>query len=94
MVSFSPLYKEDKMPELVIKYKNKRTLDVLLDISRYFGFSVILPKQTKPEKEFQLNGVTILAADKSIDASELETVFTGKSIDAKQLRTDAWQRTR
>jgi hypothetical protein len=82
------------MPELVIKYKSKRTLEVLLDISRYFGFSVILPKKPKPEKEFQLNGVTILAADKTIDVSELENVFTGKGFDAKQLRSDSWQRAR
>ena len=82
------------MPELVIKYKNKKTLNVLLDISRYFGFSVILPKKAKPEKEFQLNGVTILAADKTIDVSGFEPVFTGKGIDAKQLRSEAWQRAR
>jgi len=82
------------MPELVIKYKSKRTLDALLDISRYFGFSVILPKKAKPDKEFQLNGVTILTADNTIDVSELETVFTDKGIDAKQLRRDSWQRGR
>ena len=82
------------MPELVIKYKSKKTLNVLMDISQYFGFSVILPNKVKFKKEFQLNGVTILAADKSIDVSELEAVYTGKSIDAKQLRKDSWQRAR
>lgn len=73
------------MPELVIKYKSKRALNALMDFAKYFEFSV-----TKPEKN--INGVTIIFGDSAIDTSELETVFTGKNLNAKQLRENAWQR--
>ncbi len=80
------------MPELVIKYKNKKTLEALKDLSKYFGFSVVLPKKPAPKKNFTINGVTIIPGDSSIDVSELEIIFSGRNIEAKQLRKDAWQR--
>jgi hypothetical protein len=73
------------MPELVIKYKNKRTLNALMDFAKYFEFSIV-----KPEKK--VNGVTVILGDKTIDTSELETVFTGKNLNAKQLRESVWKR--
>jgi len=79
------------MPELIIKYKNKRTLDALLDFAKYFDFSVILPAKSK-EKIIKINGVSIISADSSVDTSELESIFSTNNIDAKELRQQAWQR--
>lgn len=78
------------MPELVIKYRNKQTPEVLMDFAKYFGFSVLMPKKTV--KNNSINGVTIVPADNSIDTSDLEAIFSNKNIDAKQLRKNAWQR--
>jgi hypothetical protein len=38
------------------------------------------------------NGVTIVPANPSIDASDLTEIFTGKNINASQLRKEEWQR--
>ncbi len=81
------------MPELVIKYKSKRALDALIDFSKYFDFSVVLPAKLKKGQN-KINGVTIIPADGTIDTSELETIFSNKNIDARKLRQDAWQRTK
>lgn len=80
------------MPELVIKYKNKRTLEVLMDLARYFDFSVVVPQNVDKSKPTSINGVQIIPADSSVDTSDLKTIFSAKELDAKQLRTSAWQR--
>ena len=80
------------MPGLTIKYKNKKTLEALIDLSKYFGFSVVLSKKPAPKKNYLVNGVIIIPGDNSVDVSELETIFSGRKIEAKQLRKDAWQR--
>ena len=79
------------MPELIIKYKNKKTLEVLLDISKYFDFSVILPN-TKSKKSNQVKGVSIISGDSSIDISDMEEIFSEKNLDAIELRKTAWLR--
>ena len=79
------------MPELIIKYKSKKTLDVLLDISKYFDFAVILPK-TKSKKVTQIKGVSIISGDSSIDIADLQEIFSGKKFNAKELRKTAWLR--
>lgn len=81
------------MPELIIKYKSKKTLDALLDIAKHFDFSIVFPNNQKG-KITKINGVSIIPADGSIDTSELETIFSEKRIDAKELRQKSWQRTR
>ena len=80
------------MPELLIRYKNKKTLEILLDFARHFNFSIVLPKTGK-KKDQQVNGVTILSGDSSVNTSELETIFSRKDLDANQLRKSAWRRT-
>jgi hypothetical protein len=81
------------MPELIIKYKNKKTLEALLDFAKYFDFSIIMPFKSK-EKIINLNGVSIIPADSTVDTSELEAIFSSKNLDAKELRQKAWQRTK
>lgn len=81
------------MPELIIKYKSKKTLEALMDFAKYFDFSITLRSQTK-DKTSKINGVSIIPADSSIDTSDLESIFSAKKIDAKKLRKEAWQRTK
>ena len=85
------MYKIIFMPELVIKYKDKRTLNVLMDLSKYFYFSISAPKSMKEEKYFLINGVAILSGNSTLDTSELEAIFSNKNLDAKTLREKAWQ---
>ncbi len=82
------------MPEVTITYKNSKTLEALKDLSKRFDFSISKPtkKEIPPENTFTINGVTIIRGNPSIDISEMSDVFTGKNIDAKELRKAAWQR--
>lgn len=80
------------MPELVIKYTNKRTLAALMDFAKYFDFSIVSPSPKQKEKSTKINGVTVLLADSSVDTSDLELIFSNKKLDAKQLRQNGWQR--
>jgi hypothetical protein len=80
------------MPELVIKYKNQKTLDALLDFSKYFDFTVISSSKKMKKKNIQINGITLIPADDTINTSEMEIIFSNKNLDSKQLRVDAWQR--
>ena len=91
------------MPEVIITYKNAKTLEALKDFSKYFDYSISAPKKKAVPKKsiasdeknndyFMVYGVTIMKRDKSINTDGLEKVFTGKHIDAKELRRKAWQR--
>lgn len=77
------------MPEVVVKYKNKRALNALLDFAKYFDFSVVLPPK-KSKKT--VKGVTVLSSDNSVDVHDLESIFSNRDLSGKQLRTEAWQR--
>jgi hypothetical protein len=88
---FSTFDKKQRMPELIIRYKSKKTVSVLKDFAKHFNFSVVVP--TKARKKIQKrNDVNIIPADNSIDTSDLERIFSGKDIDAKKIREQAWQR--
>ena len=80
------------MHEAVIKYRNPKTLEMLKDVAKHFDFSILEMPKSKKKKDFKINGVSIIAGNSDIDTSELHQVFTGKNIDAKKLRTNAWQR--
>ena len=78
------------MPEITIKYKNSKTLQVLKDIAKYFDFVISAPKNKY--ENTTVNGVTIVPANNSIEILGLKKVFTGKKISSKELRNEAWQR--
>jgi hypothetical protein len=83
------------MKEVTIKYKNSKTLDALKDLGKYLGFSVSEQQPVARKKqEFYINGVTVIPGDEAIDVSELDEVFTGKGMDAAELRKSGWQRKR
>ncbi|MEJ7683623.1 MAG: hypothetical protein WKG06_38340 [Segetibacter sp.] len=67
------------MPEIIVKYKNKKTLEALRDLAKYFDYVILSPySETNKEKQINMNGVTIIPADSSIDTSDLNNIFTGK----------------
>jgi hypothetical protein len=73
------------MHEVTIKYKNSKTLKLLKDLSKYFDFVVSTPRET-------INGVTLIRGDRTIDTSELTNIFSGRNLDSKKLRQQAWTR--
>lgn len=75
------------MPEVVIKYKKPETLKILKLLAKYLDFEIV-PKN----EDNKINGVSFIPGDKTIDIQELSKIFTGKNLDAKQLRKDAWTR--
>ncbi len=81
------------MPEIIVKYKSKRTLEALRDFAKYFDYVISSPdSEVKKDEQINLNGVTIIPADNSVDTSELSEIFTGKNINPSELRHEAWQR--
>ena len=82
------------MQEIIIRYKNPKTLDALKDMSKYFDFIISVPvnkNKNKKETTF-LNGVSITRERELTSSNKMKNVFTGKNIDAKDLRNKAWQR--
>lgn len=82
------------MKEVTIKYKSNKTLEALKDLGKYLGFSVSEKTVSKRKEEIKINGVTMVPGDESIDISELHEVFTGKGLNATQLRSSGWERKR
>jgi len=79
------------MPEIIIKYNDPKTLQILKDLSGYFNYSI---SRTEPasKQDLMINGVSIIPADNAIDISILEKIFSGKNLDAIILRQKAWKR--
>ncbi len=81
------------MPEIILEYKSKRTLEALRDFAKYFDYVISSPdSEVKKDEQINLNRVTIIPADNSVDTSELSEIFTGKNINPSELRHEAWQR--
>ena len=78
------------MPEVLLKYKKPKTLKMIKALAEYLDFEIFTVK----EKKVKINGITIIPADKSVDTSEMEALFSGRNLDAKELRQKAWQRTK
>ena len=81
------------MPQITITYNNPKTLQALIDFAKYFDFKI-----EKPDKKNQLpkikDELIMIPGDNSIDPSDLTKIFTGRNIDAKNLRQSLWQRTK
>ncbi|WP_316812826.1 hypothetical protein [Pedobacter heparinus] len=82
------------MKEVTVKYKSSKTLEALKELGKYLGFSISEKADSKRKEGFHINGVTMIPGDESIDISELHEVFTGKGLNATQLRSSGWQRKR
>lgn len=80
------------MSELTITYKSKRTLDMLLDLAKYFDFTVVSRGKDMPSATQPYRGISLIEGDSSVDTSDLREVFTGRNMDARALRESEWQR--
>lgn len=83
------------MKEVIIRYDNPKTLQILKNIAKYFDFSISDIKHPKKEKNKKLeyvNGIPYTPGDASIDITELSEIFTGKNINASAIRAKEWQR--
>ena len=80
------------MPEIIVKYKNKKTLEALNDFAKYFDFEILLERSKKKNNQKILNGITVIPGDSSIDTNDLSNIFSGKNIDPLALRKKAWRR--
>jgi len=76
------------MPEIIIKYKKPETLKILKGLAKYFDFKISSPK----EKQKKSLDDILIAGDKSLDISSLTEIFTGKNLDAGELRKEMWKR--
>jgi hypothetical protein len=79
------------MPELIIKYSSRKTLQALTDLAKYFDFEIAKPA-TGAKKRVFINGVALVSGDETVDISPMAEIFSGKAIDASNLRKLAWQR--
>lgn len=79
------------MPEVVVKYKTSKTLRALKDLAKYFDYVISSPAKDQ-DIELIINGVPVIAADSTIDTSELEILFSEKRVDANATRKQSWQR--
>lgn len=80
------------MHEVVIKYKNQKTLKALTALGEYLGFTIADPPKKEEKEVYHINGVPVESGDPEIDLQGLKDIFTGQDMDAKTLRESAWQR--
>lgn len=82
------------MHEVVIKYKNRKTLKALTALGEYLGFTIADSERKEKKEVYYINGVPVESGDPKIDMQDLTSIFTGQDIDAKTLRESVWQRKR
>jgi hypothetical protein len=92
------------MPEIVIQYKRKKMLDLLLSLAQYMDFSVVMPEKktvaarpSAPAKgsspEFtEVGGVSMIKGTGKLDNAGMQAIFTDAGIDARKLRAEGWDR--
>ena len=80
------------MHEVVIKYKNRKTLEALTALGEYLDFTIADPVGNEKKEVYHINGIPIESGDSKIDMKDLNDIFTGEDIDVKTLRQSAWQR--
>lgn len=76
------------MPEVIIKYKKPETLKILKGLAKYFDFKISKPKDVTTKS---LDDI-LIPGDKTLDISPLNDIFTGKNLDAADLRKKMWKR--
>jgi len=73
------------MPEVTIQYKSHKTLQALMDIAKYFDFTIKAEKKAKkPKKELPIEFA------KNPDVSALAGIWKDKDITLEQLRKQSW----
>lgn len=81
------------MPEVIITYEKPETLKLLKSLAKQLGLNITTKVKPKEKDQIEyLNGVPVMPVDENASVEELKKIFEGKSIDAAQLRKQAWQR--
>ena len=78
------------MHEVVIKYKNPKTLRALTALGESLGFSIADSEKQEKKEIYHINGIPVERGDPTIDMQDLTTIFTDAGIDAKRIRTKSW----
>jgi len=80
------------MPEIVIKYKDKKVLQIMEDLSEFMNFTISkkVTNDIVGDPESNFNG--FVPGDETANIEELRKVLTGKNLSAKNLRKSAWER--
>ncbi|WP_462264912.1 hypothetical protein [Mucilaginibacter sp.] len=79
------------MPQIVLTYEKPETLKLLKSLAKYLGFNIAAKGKMKKQPDC-INGVSVLPADESASLDDVRKIFTGRNIDAVQLRKEAWRR--
>ncbi len=78
------------MPEVIIKYKSPKTLLALLDIAKYFDFTVKPKKQVKQTiKSTEKRSLPIVFSE-TPDIEALAGIWKDKNVTLSELREKAW----
>jgi len=80
------------MKEAIVKYKSNKTLAALKAMGQYLGFTVEESSPSKKPDIIFINNVPVQRGDASVNVSELEEIFTGKGLNAAEIRKSGWQR--
>ena len=80
------------MQEVIVRFKNRRTLKVLNILSKYLGFKISVAKKQEKSSVYYINGIPVERGDSKIDLEGLNAIFTDQTFDAKHLRESVWQR--
>ena len=77
------------MPQLIIKYKSKKTLEILNSLAEYLNFVVEPCIEPNVKKNAKKSDLPIQFAEKP-DVLALAGIWKGRTITLEELRKDAW----
>lgn len=75
------------MPEVIIKYKSAKALQLLKDIAKYFDFIIETPQNKKGNKSQKDLPITF---SDNPDVTALAGIWKGKDITLDDIRKKAW----
>ncbi len=78
------------MPEVIIKYKSAKALQVIKDIAKYFDFVVEKPKTKKHDNNIGKDAALPIAFAENPDITALAGIWKDKDITLAGLRKKAW----
>ncbi len=78
------------MPEVIIKYKSAKVLQVLKDIAKYFDFVVEKPATKKELNNREHDASLPITFSENPDITALAGIWKGRDISLTDLRKKAW----
>ena len=78
------------MPEIIIKYKNEKTLAALKDFAKYFDFVLEKPKTKKQTGNPDNSASLPIVFAEHPDVTALAGIWKGRDISLDDLRKKAW----